>query len=579
LRFENNIIKNWGCNQFYTYISRQFAERSSVGAIKDNTGVLKTEDSEIAEVLNSYFASVFNVRRDYSSSVPTGPFIQITPEMVEKAILSSNLKSAPGSDCIPMYFWKELLPVLKRPLSVMFTKFLNNSYVPASWKIANVVPIYKGKGDRTDPSNYRPISLTPCLARVFEKVIKEFIVSDISDKLSDAQHGFREKRSTITNLLTCYDFVINNLDKKCPVDVVFLDLSKAFDKVDHSILFQKLIKIGLNNTIVKFLIEFLNYRSQRVVISNEYSSFAEVTSGVPQGTVLGPLLFLIYINDLFEIGFENLVLGFADDLKIAGCDCNSVQRDLDKVNSWCVQNLMSLNASKCSVVHFGSNNLHFNYVISGVTLNGSLCERDLGVFVDPDFNFANHVSRVRQRCYMIMNCLFRVLKIRNKNILVKIFKLFVRPIIEYGSEIYSPRRIEDINKIEQIQKYFTRRLYGLRLNRPKYLDRCKNLGLTPLECRFAFLDFCTLYKISRSCVNIPGFKLCTSSLADRGLTPRIIVPKSRTCIARSFFKYRTIKRWNELPHSVTSSSSFPIFKSALSKLKLNCLMKGRAFKA
>lgn len=585
--FERDMIENWGLNRFYKYVSNHFSSKSQISPMRDKFGNVQIKEENIATILNEHFASVFNPESDLNVDIQNGGKYQITVEMIKTALSDANLNTAPGVDEIPLYFWKEMLPLVGEQLSVLFTKFINESYVPDIWKASNVVPIFKGKGDVSDPSNYRPISLTPTLSRLFERVMRNLIMTDLKSRLSDSQHGFRSNRSTVTNLLIAYDFVSNQVDRRKAVDVIYLDMSKAFDKVDHLLLLRKMLKMGLDPTIVAFVREFLRGRTQKVQIGLTHSGVTKVTSGVPQGTVLGPLLFLIFINDIFECGVQNKMLGFADDLKIIGIDSLSLQNDLNLVSKWCDENLMKLNVSKCSVVHFGSNNQNNNYIICVTQLAVSECERDLGVWIDKSLNFSNHVSRVRQKSYCIINCLFRILKIRNRNTLVRVFKQFVRPIIDYGSQVYSPKRIVDIDRVEQIQRYFTRKLYKFDPNRPNYANRLKELKLTALEARFVFLDLCMLYKLSNRLYDVDpsSLSLSVSQRQIDGLTNRFPLPKARTNVYKRFYSFRALDHWNEITRypsetkSILNARSFNSFKFALSKLSLNVFMKGRAFKA
>ena len=385
--------------------------------------------------------------------------------------------------------------------------------------------------------------------------------------------------STITNLLVCYDFVTSQLDKGKPVDVVYLDMAKAFDKVDHALLFGKLQQFGLNTKILRFLFEFLDGRKQRVILSGATSAFVPVTSGVPQGTVLGPLLFVLFINDVFQSGVGSLTLGFADDLKLVSSDPQMLQSDLDIVSNWCETNLMKLNVDKCSVIHFGKKNPRVNYQVSGSVLKPTECERDLGLLVDSKLTFENHVARVRQKSYFMINCLFRLLKTRDKKVFVKLYEQFVRPIVEYASQVYSPRRIREVSRIEKIQGFFTRKLYGFAQDRPNYIERLEELNLVALECRFVFLDLVMLFKLIMSLYNLDSslVGVVPSRSSSLGLSHRISLPQARTQLKRLFFSYRTIKRFNALPVSVTSAQSLSVFKTALQTLASNFF--SRAIKA
>ena len=245
------------------------------------------------------------------------------------------------------------------PLQILFKQSLSLGKVPADWKNAKVVPIFK-KGAKGEPGNYRPVSLTCAICKLMESIIRDVITGHLKSNnlINDSQHGFADNRSCQTNLIEFMDFVTKCVDEGDAVDVVYLDFSKAFDKISHKKLIQKLKSHGIQGAVLDWIEEWLSNRKQRVSVNGFMSDEKDVSSGVPQGSVLGPILFVIYINDIDdEATAIELLRKFADDTKGAKViknkdDADKLQQCLDKLYDWSIKWSMEFNVKKCKIIHF-----------------------------------------------------------------------------------------------------------------------------------------------------------------------------------------------------------------------------------
>jgi len=287
---------------------------------------------------------------------------------VANALDKLRVDKATGPDGLSPWLLKEIKDVISYPLFLMFKKSLSEASIPDDWKCASVTPIFK-KGNRNTAENYRPVSLTSQVSRLFERIVRDSMVQFLEENclIGDSQHGFRKGRSCLTNLLMFFDKITGNLDSGANVDAIFLDFAKAFDKVPHHRLSLKLISHGFTGEIKDWIVEWLRGRRQRVCLRGTVSDWLAVLSGVPQGSVLGPLLFLIFINDL-DYGIKNWILKFADDTKIFGkisnvTDTVRLQEDLDRLIEWAEEWQMMFNASKCKVMHFGKKIITIQIII------------------------------------------------------------------------------------------------------------------------------------------------------------------------------------------------------------------------
>ena len=386
----------------------------------------------------------------------------ITKPGLLKLLLNINPKKADGPDNVPGKFLKICAYELVDVYQILFQASLDQGIVPSDWKEANVVPLFK-KGDRNKAENYRPISLTSLSCKLLEHVVHSNIMTFLEEfgVLDDAQHGFRKKRSCISQLTIVIDDFAVCLKLKEQIDAILLDFSKAFDKVDHRALLLKLEHLGIRNSLLKWIESFLIGRSQKVLVEGMASDPKPVRSGVPQGTVLGPLFFLIYINDISKGLTEGTKLKlFADDSLLYRTiktpnDSAILQKDLDHLQLWEKKWKMEFHPGKCQllrVTNKTTSSINSNYNIHGVNLEKTDTAKYLGVVIDSKLRWKKHYNEMTKKASSILGLLKRNFSKCSTEIKSKCYTTLARPIVEYGCPVWDPQYNADIETIEKVQK-------------------------------------------------------------------------------------------------------------------------------
>ena len=346
--------------KYWKYVKARKRETVGVSTLKVNGETIENSKGK-ADALNEQFKSVFtkedldNFPQIDDSGTPDIPNLNISTEGLIKLLKAVNPNKANGPDNISCRILKEAAESISPYLQLIFIKSIEEHNVPKDWLVANVTALFK-KGDKSQPVNYRPVSLTSVPCKIMEHVIFKHIMNhlDKHNILVDFQHGFRNKRSCESQLVITTEDIARNLDNNQQVDMLILDFSKAFDTVPHKRLLKKLESYGINGNILSWLEAWLTQREQQVTIEGDKSSTAKVTSGVPQGTVLGTLMFLLYINDIGNDITSKIRL-FADDSLLCLAistkdDCKRLQQDLDRMVNWTKTWQMIFNPLKCFVL-------------------------------------------------------------------------------------------------------------------------------------------------------------------------------------------------------------------------------------
>ena len=443
------------------------------------------------------------------------PNINISPSGVSK--LLSNLKpdKAAGPDEIPARFLKYTAPYISTVLSHIFQQSIDTGEVPSDWRLANIAPIFK-KGDRSKPSNYRPVSLTSIISKTLEHIVVSQVMNhlDKNSILTDAQHGFRSRRSCETQLLQTTDDILRNLNNKKQTDCAILDFSKAFDKVPHQRLRHKLQFYGIRNNTQQWIMSFLSNRKQRVVVDGAASSYCAVESGVPQGTVLGLLLFLLFINDINSNITSNIRL-FADDCLVyrqinSARDQLLLQQDVNTLRQWADTWQMSFNVDKCHILQISlGRKRHFNYTMNNITLSIVSNHPYLGLEFDGKMSWNPHIEQITAKANRVLGFLRRNLKNCPQTVKALAYTSLVRPKLEYCASIWDPYHQSKINKIEHVQNQAAR----FTLNKPwRQSDReeqesvssmVQSLGWETLEHRRRNARLTLMYKVYNNHVDVP----------------------------------------------------------------------------
>lgn len=594
-RYEINIIRsfsreNLNPRKFWSLSKSVLGYNSdrTIPPLKDNMNLI-SDDLEKAELLNCYFSAQMHLGQHENDLPALPPLSFLTVERLQeivaveedvlKYLRQSNPHKSCGPDGISNHILKYCAHSLYKPLTKLFNFSLHSGVYPSLWKVSNVCPVYKNKGDKNIMSNYRPIALLSSVSKILEKVIYKAIYEfcEFNDLLISENSGFKKNDSTVNQLITITHEIYKSLDSGKDVCTIFLDVSKAFDKVWHKGLIFKLKQFGICGSLLSLVENYLSGRTQRVVINGQTSSSQNTYAGVPQGSILGPLLFLIYVNDIKDGIVSNIKL-FADDTSLVKqiddiSDCfQTLNSDLVTLNTWAQQWCVTFNAEKTEYLIISKKKQIPHYpplILNNVNIKRVTCHKHLGLILNDKLSWTDHIADICKKCHNKLNTILRMRHILPRLCIEKLYKTFVRSLLDYADVIYDNCTSADSANIEHVQRRACIISTGA-IRVTKHVTLLKEVGLELLKTRRQVHRLTYLYKIKNHlvpdylCNFHPLFHHNTENYNLRRHA-NLIPIRSRTVAYYNSFLLATIRDWNSLSAELITATSLASFKRLLKK--------------
>lgn len=583
--------------ELFSHISKLTKSKTTIPpSLSRPDGSLATSTVDKVNLLAHHFSSVYtttssdnNLPPLYSHPLPCRlTSFTFYPFDVRKALNKLKPSGSTGADNIPQIIFNKCSSSLSLPLADIYNWSMRLGQVPSVWKHSLITPLLKPSKDPLQPSSYRPISILSPACKSMERIIKDKLLPYLIkyDIYAHRQHGFRPNASVLTNMIDCENTWTSALSKKHIVDIIYIDFEKAFDTVCHKLLIHKCSHYGLPPSLVHWLDSYLSNRTFSVRMNNILSDPQSVLSGVPQGSVLGPILYCVYTSDISRMltTFSHVhCQEYADDLKLfvtydpknPGCAPTQLQQSLDALTQWSSHNHLRISFTKCSHMRLGSTSSHnlASYSIDSIPLNTLGQVRDLGLQVVPSLRKHASVVDRQNKAKYAMYSMLRAVSVNCPILLTKCFKIYVLPHLDFGCSFYSPYLSKDIQAIESIQRTFTRIVYfrcfpspSYPQSLPSYHERLVKLGLHDLNDRRKVFDLKLAYSIMQgvTILNRSDFFKFTPS-RNRSGTFRVHIDFSKNTGRYNSFPLRVARLFNTLPANILQATNRNTFASRVWK--------------
>ena len=569
---------------FFAYAKKKSKVKTNIGPLLDENNKLTSNSKIMAEILSKQYSKVFSTptenlpnnhpRTSTQETQSCLHTISFTEEDITSAINEISPTAAAGPDGFPAILLKNCKEALAVPITILWKKCFVEGTIPHSLKQSMIAPHHKGNS-KADAVNYRPIALTSHIIKIFEKVIRTHLVAHLehNNLFNPNQHGFRAGRSCLSQLLDHFDNLLDILQTGANADVIYLDYSKAFDKVDFNIVLAKLLDLGICGNVYDWIEAFLTDRKQFVTVNGCVSDPKPVISGVPQGSVLGPLIFLILVGDIDNnISQDTKVRSFADDTRATRgvatvADTICLQEDLNRIYNWTENVNMKLNDDKFEVLRYGTNNElkeSTTYTTpKGLPIEAKTEVKDLGVVMSDDNKFNKQIDQVITKAKNMASWILRTFRTRARVPMLTLYKSLVLPILEYCSVLWCPLSVGNKQKIEAVQWSFLRKITGTR--NMNYWQTLHELKIYSLERRRERYRIIYMWKILEGLVpniNNNGVQSYENPRQGRKcITPTLNKTKDQS------FTSHAPRLYNALPRSVRNAAAISVdsFKRVLDR--------------